>query len=76
MYLYTPTFEDCVNACGEYNVGYLRKQQDGIDVAGGLCRAVALVLADGQGCYLKNGTGKNDTGTSGNVKIDSALLLG
>jgi hypothetical protein len=75
MSLYVPTLKDCMAACAAYNIGYVRSQGFGISVSGGMCRAVALVLAEGEGCYLKNGTGRNDTSTSRNARIDSALLL-
>ncbi|KAH8586499.1 hypothetical protein B0O99DRAFT_695444 [Bisporella sp. PMI_857] len=73
--LWIPTLKQCAAACAAYNVAYVRKRADGIAVAGGLCRAVAVVLAEGDGCYLKNGTGTNNTMTSGGVPIDSAMLL-
>jgi hypothetical protein len=74
MKMYQPDLMRCVAACAEYNAGYQSNADGGVAVGGGLCKAVSLVLAPGEFCYLKNGTGVNDTSTSGGNKIDSARL--
>lgn len=66
----------CVAACAEYNAGWSNSVASGIELGGGYCLAVSLVIKEGEFCYLKNGTGRNDTGTSGEgVRIDSAVLM-
>ena len=59
----------CIDACAQYNLGAA--------VAGGgpECKAVAVVKAAGDYCYLKSATGINDTSSSGAVGIDSAVLV-
>lgn len=74
MKMYQPDLLRCVAACAEYNAGYQSNVDGGVNVGGGLCKAVSLVLAPGEFCYLKNGTGVNDTSTSGGDRIDSAVL--
>ena len=76
MTLYAPDLESCVAACASYNMGYLNNLNNGVKVGGGMCKAVALLLGPGEGCWLKNGTGKRDTGKDGRgIKVDSAALL-
>ena len=72
--MYQPDLTHCVAACAEYNAGYQSSQRAGINVGGGICKGVSLVLAAGEFCYLKNATGTNDTSTSGGNRIDSAFL--
>ncbi|TGO24699.1 hypothetical protein BPAE_0096g00040 [Botrytis paeoniae] len=76
MKIYMPDLKQCMMACAEYNAGYSTNLQGGIDVGGGLCRAVSMVVKDGEFCYLKNGTGINNTANSGGnaVRKDSAIL--
>lgn len=74
MKIYEPDLTHCVAACAEYNAGYQANTAAGINVGGGYCKGVSLVLAPGEFCYLKNGTGTNNTSTSGGNRIDSALL--
>lgn len=76
MKIYMPDFNQCIMACAEYNAGYATNLQDGVDVGGGLCRAVSMVVESGEFCYLKNGTGVNNTVMSGGtgVRKDSAIL--
>ncbi|KAF7943938.1 uncharacterized protein EAE97_006008 [Botrytis byssoidea] len=76
MKIYMPDLTQCMMACAEYNAGYSTNLQGGIDVGGGLCRAVSMVIKDGEFCYLKNGTGVNNTANSGGdaVRKDSAIL--
>ncbi|KAF7919851.1 hypothetical protein BELL_0257g00150 [Botrytis elliptica] len=76
MKIYMPDLIQCMMACAEYNAGYSTNLQGGIDVGGGLCRAVSMVIKDGEFCYLKNGTGVNNTANSGGeaVRKDSAIL--
>lgn len=63
-------------ACASYNVGYAKAQGDGVNVGGGLCRAVALIVAPQGSCWLKNATGKVVTSAdSSGAKVDSAVLL-
>jgi hypothetical protein len=77
MKIYMPDFSSCIMACAAYNAGYNTNYQDGVDVAGGLCRAVTMVINEGEFCYLKNGTGVNNTSNSGGaaVRKDSAILM-
>ncbi|TGO56528.1 hypothetical protein BCON_0076g00060 [Botryotinia convoluta] len=76
MKIYMPDLIQCMMACAEYNAGYSTNLQGGIDVGGGLCRAVSMVIKDGEFCYLKNGTGVNNTANSGGIAVrkDSAIL--
>ncbi|KAM0309648.1 hypothetical protein ACHAO8_008815 [Botrytis cinerea] len=76
MKIYMPDLNQCIMACAEYNAGYSTNLQGGIDVGGGLCRAVSMVIKNGEYCYLKNGTGVNNTANSGGneVRKDSAIL--
>ncbi|KAF7859527.1 uncharacterized protein EAF02_010975 [Botrytis sinoallii] len=76
MKIYMPDLTQCMMACAEYNAGYSTNLQGGIDVGGGLCRAVSMVIKDREFCYLKNGTGVNNTANSGGdaVRKDSAIL--
>ncbi|KAF7958299.1 hypothetical protein EAE96_001850 [Botrytis aclada] len=76
MKIYMPDLIQCMMACAEYNAGYTTNLQGRIDVGGGLCRAVSMVIKDGEFCYLKNGTGVNNTANSGGnaVRKDSAIL--
>lgn len=71
-----PDLNQCIMACAEYNAGYATSLQGDVDVGGGLCRTVSMVIRDGEFCYLKNGTGVNDTTISGgnDVRKDSAIL--
>lgn len=75
MYMYQSDLLHCVAVCAEYNAGYEKNSENGGEVGGGRCQAVALLLRPGGNCYLKNGTGINDTSSSGPVTIDSAVLL-
>lgn len=59
----------CIAACAEYNIGYA------VTNGSPRCAAVAVVKAPGEFCYLKSGTGVNDTSSSGGTPIDSAVLL-
>ncbi|KHE79377.1 hypothetical protein GE21DRAFT_2651 [Neurospora crassa] len=66
MKLYLPTLEACIDACATYNIVYQENRpqraggaQDGTDM--GLCRSVAIVKNEGDYCYLKNATGKDNT---------------
>ncbi|KAF5872133.1 uncharacterized protein Bfra_009163 [Botrytis fragariae] len=76
MKIYMPDLTQCMMACAEYNAGYSTNLQSGIDVGGGLCRAVSMVIKGGEFCYLKNGTGIDNTANSGGdaVRKDSAIL--
>jgi hypothetical protein len=74
MKMYQPDLMHCVAACAAYNVEYQGNADAGISVGGGLCKAVSLVIAAGKICFLKNGTGVNDTSTSGGNRIVSAVL--
>jgi len=60
----------CIDACAQYNKGYA------VGAGGEKCRAVAVVKEMGEYCYLKSGTGINDTTTNGGNPIDSAVLVG
>ncbi|KAL1844366.1 hypothetical protein VTJ49DRAFT_45 [Mycothermus thermophilus] len=59
MKLYLPSLEACIDACAVYNQKYEANLAEGFgETAAGLCRAVTVVKAAGEYCYLKNGTGK------------------
>ncbi|KAI0809594.1 hypothetical protein GGR55DRAFT_157271 [Xylaria sp. FL0064] len=71
---YTPTLEECIVVCAEYNKAYEANLANNIDVGGGPCVAVTIVKEHAGFCYLKNGTGTNDTmGSPGSYS--SALLV-
>jgi hypothetical protein len=73
-----PDFNSCIMACAAYNAGYNTNNKAGVDVGGGLCRVATMVINEGEFCYLKNGTGVNNTSiTSGGTAIrkDSAILM-
>ncbi|KAI1438861.1 hypothetical protein GGR50DRAFT_702829 [Xylaria sp. CBS 124048] len=61
MTTYTPTLEECIVVCAEYNRGYEQSLSQHVDVGGGPCVAVTLHKVHAGFCYLKNGTGTNDT---------------
>lgn len=63
--LYTTDMNGCMVACAAWNAGAGNPK----------CAAVAIVKDVGQYCYLKSGTGKNNTSTSGGAPIDSAVLM-
>lgn len=70
----------CAVYCAEYNAGLEKMIFNGIIGAdggpGGFCRAISLVLAVGEFCYLKNGTGVGGTDTSSSsVQVASAVLI-
>ncbi|KAI1824707.1 hypothetical protein F4861DRAFT_538691 [Xylaria intraflava] len=71
---YTPTLENCIVVCAEYNRAYMANLQNNIDVGGGPCVAVTIVKEHAGFCYLKNGTGTNDTMGSP-MSYSSAVLL-
>ncbi|GAP92116.1 putative membrane protein insertase [Rosellinia necatrix] len=71
---YTPTLENCITVCAEYNKAYLTNLKNNNGVAGGPCVAVTIVKEHAGFCYLKNGTGTNNTmGNPGGYS--SAILL-
>ncbi|KAI0965411.1 hypothetical protein F4678DRAFT_335705 [Xylaria arbuscula] len=71
---YTPTLENCITVCAEYNKAYASNLANNIDVGGGPCVAVTIVKEHAGFCYLKNGTGTNDTmGSPGSYS--SAILV-
>lgn len=62
--------EGCIDACVMYNLGY------SVSTGGPSCVGVAVVKVPGEYCYLKSGTGVNNTSSSGGSPIDFAVLLG
>jgi len=70
--LWVPDMTSCINACAQYNKGYAVTKATNPTPK---CVAVAIVRGEGEYCYLKSATGKNDTSTSGGVPIDSAILI-
>ncbi|KAK5631476.1 hypothetical protein RRF57_007190 [Xylaria bambusicola] len=71
---YTPTLENCLSVCAEYNKAYAANLEKNAGVGGGFCVAITIVKEHAGFCYLKNGTGTNDTmGRPGSYS--SALLL-
>ncbi|KAI0202836.1 hypothetical protein F4808DRAFT_458550 [Astrocystis sublimbata] len=71
---YTPTLEQCITVCAEYNKAYARNLKNGVAVGGGPCVAVTIVKDHAGFCYLKNGTGTNNTMGTPNV-YSSAILI-
>ncbi|KAI0512929.1 hypothetical protein F5B22DRAFT_290042 [Xylaria bambusicola] len=71
---YTPTLENCLSVCAEYNKAYATNLRNNVGVGGGFCVAITIVKEHAGFCYLKNGTGTNDTMGSPN-SYSSALLL-
>ncbi|KAI0487023.1 hypothetical protein F4859DRAFT_510805 [Xylaria cf. heliscus] len=71
---YTPTLENCITVCAEYNKAYATNLQNNVGAGGGPCVAVTIVKDHAGFCYLKNGTGTNDTMGSPNV-YSSAVLI-
>jgi hypothetical protein len=79
MKLWTVDLETCVSVCAEWNAGLASRGGGGAgDV--NLCRVVSLVQAPGEFCYLKNGTGTNNTsgllGAGAGGSYTSAVLVG
>lgn len=70
---YTPTLENCITVCAEYNKAYLANLEANNGVGGGPCLAVTIVKEHAGFCYLKNGTGANDT--MGNPGMYSSAIL-
>ncbi|KAI0426097.1 hypothetical protein F5Y09DRAFT_334443 [Xylaria sp. FL1042] len=71
---YTPTLENCIVVCAEYNKAYAANLDNNIDVGGGPCVGVTIVKEHAGFCYLKNGTANNDTmGSPGSYS--SAILV-
>ncbi|KAI0904066.1 hypothetical protein F4823DRAFT_235949 [Ustulina deusta] len=71
---YTPTLENCIVVCAEYNKAYAANLENNVGVGGGPCVAVTIVKEHAGFCYLKNGTGTNDTmGSPGSYS--SAVLV-
>ncbi|KAI0404707.1 hypothetical protein F4802DRAFT_217599 [Xylaria palmicola] len=71
---YTPTLENCIVVCAEYNKAYVTNLANNRGVGGGLCVAVTIVKEHAGFCYLKNGTGTNDTMGTPNA-YSSAVLI-
>ncbi|KAJ2990815.1 hypothetical protein NUW58_g2767 [Xylaria curta] len=71
---YTPTLENCITVCAEYNKAYAANLKNNNGVGGGPCVAVTIVKAHAGFCYLKNGTGTNDTMGAPNM-YSSAVLV-
>ncbi|KAI1368191.1 hypothetical protein F5Y08DRAFT_10702 [Xylaria arbuscula] len=71
---YTPTLENCITVCAEYNKAYAANLEKNVGVGGGYCVAITIVKEHAGFCYLKNGTGTNDTmGSPGSYS--SAVLI-
>ncbi|KAK0734903.1 hypothetical protein B0T26DRAFT_632413, partial [Lasiosphaeria miniovina] len=72
--IWLPSLEDCMTACAYHNAKQFENMQNGIDVGqGGFCKSVTIVKSAGEYCYLKNGTGVNNT--RGNPSIYSSAVL-
>ncbi|KAH8585464.1 hypothetical protein B0O99DRAFT_696456 [Bisporella sp. PMI_857] len=67
--LWVPDMASCINACAKYNQGYAVAQ------GSPKCVVATVVRKEGDHCWLKSGTGINDTTTSGGAPIDSAILI-
>ncbi|KAK4153294.1 hypothetical protein C8A00DRAFT_15472, partial [Chaetomidium leptoderma] len=72
MKLYMPSLEDCITACAMYNAQLCERHRGG-GIASGIYRAVSMVKATGEYCYLKNNTGKMDT--LGKPELYSSAVL-
>ncbi|KAK4136678.1 hypothetical protein BT67DRAFT_187736 [Trichocladium antarcticum] len=72
--LWLPSLEACIGACAAYNLAY-EANAAGRVAAGGLCRSVAVVKIEGEYCYLKNGTGTNETFGRPSIYSSAVLLL-
>lgn len=70
---YTPTLENCIVVCAEYNKSYLTNLKNNKGVGGGPCVAVTIAKEHAGFCYLKNGTGTNDT--MGRPEMYSSAIL-
>ncbi|KAI1757646.1 hypothetical protein F4782DRAFT_136691 [Xylaria castorea] len=71
---YTPTLENCIVVCAEYNKAYATNLENNSGVGGGPCVAVTIVKDHAGFCFLKNGTGTNDTMGAPNT-YSSAVLV-
>ncbi|KAI1504935.1 hypothetical protein F5X99DRAFT_370322 [Biscogniauxia marginata] len=71
--IFMPTLENCMMTCAEYNAGYRAGLKGGAGVGGGYCVAVSLDKESAGFCYLKNGTGANDT--MGRPEAHSSAVL-
>ncbi|KAI8947494.1 hypothetical protein F4801DRAFT_505810 [Xylaria longipes] len=71
---YTPTLENCITVCAEYNKAYATNLKNNVGVGGGPCVAITIVKDHAGFCYLKNGTGTNDTMGTPNM-YSSAVLV-
>ncbi|KXX77421.1 hypothetical protein MMYC01_205014 [Madurella mycetomatis] len=72
--LYMPSLEDCIAACAAYNMQYQTNSDNGIP-GGGLCRSVTVIKMAGEYCYLKNGTGTNNTLRNPELYSSAVLIL-
>lgn len=72
--IFMPTLENCIMTCAEYNAAYRANLDANAGVGGGYCVGVTLEKFDAGFCYLKNGTGTNDTMGRPDV-YSSAVLL-
>ncbi|KAI1124604.1 hypothetical protein F5Y10DRAFT_24956 [Nemania abortiva] len=70
---YTPTLENCIVVCAEYNKAYFTNLDNDTGVGGGPCVAVTIVKEHAGFCFLKNGTANNDT--MGNPQMYSSAVL-
>lgn len=59
--------------CAAYNAAYRANLNNNVPVGGGYCVGVTLEKIDAGFCYLKNGTGTNDT--MGNPDTYSSAVL-
>ncbi|KAI1764431.1 hypothetical protein GGR53DRAFT_466413 [Hypoxylon sp. FL1150] len=72
--IFMPTLENCMMTCAAYNAAYWANLNNNVAVGGGYCVGVTLEKINAGFCYLKNGTGTNDT--MGNPEnYSSAVLL-
>ena len=80
MKIWTTDLNHCASVCAEYNSGLEALYKSGVGGGGngtvGYCKAVSLTLKQGEFCYLKSATGRNDTAPGMGAEIVSAVLLG
>ncbi|KAI0872300.1 hypothetical protein GGS24DRAFT_21470 [Hypoxylon argillaceum] len=72
---YTPTLENCIVVCAEYNKAYFTNLDSNTGVGGGHCVGVTIVKDHAGFCFLKNGTTTATNNTMGNPNMYSSAVL-
>ncbi|KAM7197816.1 hypothetical protein V8F20_006489 [Naviculisporaceae sp. PSN 640] len=68
------TLDECMALCAAYNAEFNKTGSNKFNMEKGFCRSVAIVEREGEFCYLKNGTGGNNTMGAPN-DFASAILI-